>query len=87
MKPQPLDLVWLLLLAATGLTWWLDASGALRAPNLALTACVFGLAWLKGAGVALEFMELRHAPPLWRRALLGGLTLAVALILSAYAMA
>ena len=52
-----------------------------------MMALVFGLAWLKGLGVILEFMELRHAPPAWRWALIGGLTLIVGLILLAYWLA
>ena len=84
MKPRALDLVWLLLLAATAFTWWLGHTGALAVPRFGLVALVFGLAWLKGLGVILEFMELRHAPPLWRRALIGGPSVIVALILLAY---
>jgi hypothetical protein len=87
MKPKALDFIWLLLLAATAFTWWLGHTGALAAPSLPIVALVFGLAWFKGVGVILEFMELRHAPPLWRRALIGGLSLIVALILLAYWMA
>ena len=87
MKPKLLDLIWLLLLAATAFTWWLGDSGALVPPRLAMMALVFGLAWLKGVGVILEFMELRHAPPAWRWALIGGLTLIVGLILLAYWLA
>ena len=87
MKPKLLDLIWLLLLAATAFTWWLGHTGALAPPRLGIVAIVFGLAWLKGVGVILEFMELRHAPPLWRRALIGGLTFITALILLAYWLA
>ena len=37
--------------------------------------------------VILEFMELRHAPALWRNALLALFTLMVALVLLAWAVA
>ncbi|MDO5691404.1 MAG: cytochrome C oxidase subunit IV family protein [Pseudomonadota bacterium] len=84
MKLRAIDGIWLLLLAATAFTWWLGHTGALAAPRLSIVAVVFGLAWLKGVGVILEFMELRHAPPLWRRALIGGLAFITALILLAY---
>ena len=87
MKARWLDLIWLLMLAATAFTTWLGGSGALARPSLPLVALVFALAWLKGLGVILEFMELRHAPALWRWGLIGGLTLIVALILLAYAIA
>ena len=88
MKPTHwLNLVWLLLLAATGFTAWLGTSGALRQPSLPLIALVFGIAWLKGLGVVLGFMELGRAPPMWRRLLLGTLAVVIGLILVAYAVA
>ena len=86
MKVKGLDIVWLLLLAATAFTWWLGHSGALVPPRLAMMALVFGLAWLKGLGVILEFMELRHAPRLWKGLLIGWLSVVVALIALAYWM-
>ncbi len=87
MKPRMLDLVWLALLAATGITWWLGASGALALGRFAMTALVFALAWLKGLGVLLELMELRHAPRGWRWALVGGFSAVVGLVLLTAALA
>ena len=87
MKIKPLDVIWLALLAGTGCTWALAESGALASGRWALTALVFVIAWLKGLGVLLEFMELRHAPPLWRRALVIGLSVLIGLILLAAALA
>jgi hypothetical protein len=52
-----------------------------------LAAGVFALAALKGALVILDYMELRHAPPLWRRLLLGWLAGVVTLILAWRALA
>ena len=86
MKPRQVDLIWLLLLAATAFTAWLSGSGALQAASLMWMAVVFGLAWFKGLGVILVFMELGHAPALWRRLLAGALFGVVALILLAYAV-
>jgi hypothetical protein len=86
-RPRPLDLVWLALLAATGLSWWLGASGALAAGRWGMAALVLALAWLKGLGVLLEFMELRRAPRGWRWALAGGFSAIVALLLLATALA
>ena len=88
MKLRLIDLVWLLLLAATTTTWWLDASGQLDTPrHTPLVLLIFGLAWLKGLGVILEFMELRHAPALWRNALLALFTLMVSVVLLAWGLA
>jgi len=81
-----LDFIWLALLAATGFSWWLDASGALDSGGFALMALVFALAWLKGLGVLLEFMELNHAPRMWRWAMVGGLSVVIVLILIAVAL-
>jgi hypothetical protein len=87
MKLGPLDLIWLALLAGTACTWALADSGALASGRWALTALVFVIAWLKGLGVLLEFMELRHAPPAWRWALVSGLSVVIGLILLAAALA
>ncbi|GAB1383054.1 MAG TPA: cytochrome C oxidase subunit IV family protein [Ottowia sp.] len=81
-----LDLAWLAMLAATAVTWALGRGGWVARAQLAGMAVVFALAWLKGLVVILEFMELRHAPALWRRALIGALTLVVLLILLAYGL-
>ena len=60
---------------------------ALASGRFAMTALVFALAWLKGLGVLLEFMELRHAPRGWRWALVGGFSAVVGLVLLAAALA
>ena len=71
---------WLALLIATAVTWWLGDSGA----GGRAVAIVLGLAWIKGLLVIYEFMELRHAPRLWKRLLIGWLSVVVALIALAY---
>lgn len=87
MKLRSLDLVWLALLAATAFTWWLGSGGEPGLGRAAMAAVVLGLAWLKGLGVLLEFMALRHAPRGWRWALVGGFSLIVALVLLATLLA
>jgi caa(3)-type oxidase subunit IV len=75
------DRVWLVMLAATPATWALGEGGANGAwPVLVMLA----LACLKGVLVILDFMELRHAPLLWRILLLGWLSLVTALIVLFY---
>lgn len=59
-------LIWLLLLAATGLSWWLVERQVLDA-RLAGSAAL-GIAAFKVRLVFLHFMELRSAPPRWRLA-------------------
>lgn len=72
---------WLVLLIATGLTWWLGEVGAAgTAAIIAMLAVVF----VKGRLVILDFMELRGAPLMWRLLLEGWLILVGGLILLAY---
>lgn len=89
MKLRAIDLVWLLLVAATAFTAWLSMGGAGgRAAHLGLgtVALVLGIAWCKGLAVLLEFMELRHAPRPWCALLAGTLSAVLLLILLAYAL-
>ena len=77
---------WLVLLMATGITWWLGESGtATQSGTLAVTV-MLGLAFIKGALVILDFMELRHAPTLWKLIMIGWLTVVLGLIALAYRM-
>jgi hypothetical protein len=57
--------VWLLLVAATCLSWWLGTDHTLYANVTAPVVLVvaFGKAWL----VTRSFMELQHAPLVLRR--------------------
>lgn len=82
MKPSRVDLIALVLVLATGLSWWLGEGAALTLGQAA-TLAVLALAVLKGALIALDYMELRHAPALWRRAVLGWLAVVIALVLLA----
>lgn len=80
MKLQRLDLVGLGLLLATALTWAVGESGWLRSAGSASATFILVLALVKGAGIALDFMELREAPRLWRWFVLGWLLLVIGLI-------
>lgn len=74
-------LLWLVLVAATLLTWAVGERGSAGphvAALLAVVSCV------KGGMVILDFMALRHAPPMWRALTLGWLVLTWALIGLAY---
>ena len=78
---NPAHRAWLLLLIATGITWWLgDVGAAGTGAILAMLAIVF----VKGRMVILDFMELRDAPLMWRLLLEGWLILVGGLILLAY---
>lgn len=78
--------LWLLLLIATGVTYWLGESQALGQASMLLVLLIFGFALFKGMGVILDFMDLRHAPALWRNLLVGWLVFVIGMILLAYWM-
>jgi caa(3)-type oxidase subunit IV len=75
------DRVWLVMLAATLTTWALGEGGASGTWSV---LAMLALACVKGVLVILDFMELRHAPLLWRILLLGWLSLVTALIVLFY---
>ena len=77
------DTVFVLLVLATALSWWLGEGAATRGQHLntAATLAVLALSAFKGALIALDYMELRTAPALWRRAVLGWLGVVIGLIL------
>ena len=76
--------LWLLLLVATGITYWLGESGQLGHASMAPVFLIFGFAFFKGVAVILDFMDLHHAPTLWRNLLLGWLVFVIGMILLAY---
>jgi len=80
---NPAHRAWLILLIATGITWYLGEVGA--AGTGAIIA-MLAIAFVKGRLVILDFMELRGAPLMWRLLLEGWLILVGSLILLAYWM-
>lgn len=85
MHESRLNRIWLLLLAITGVTFWMGESGS-SVSSLTVALGVLGLAFVKGLLVALEFLELREAPALWRWLIAGWLLLVLGLIVLAYAL-
>ena len=80
---NPANRAWIVLLVATGITWYLGEVGA--AGTMAIVAMLV-IAFVKGRLVILDFMELREAPRMWRILLEGWLILVSGLILLAYWM-
>lgn len=74
-------IVWLALVVATAVTFAATESGS---SGWLLVVGVLALALLKGSLVILHFMELRHAPAIWRRGVLGWLWLVMLGIVWAY---
>ena len=76
------DLIFALLALATLGSWWLGEGAAVGGGQLGsvATAAVLALSAFKGALIALDYMELRSAPALWRRAVIGWLVVVLGLI-------
>ena len=85
MKPlhRRIDAIWLALLAATAVTAWLGEHAGAKGLGTGAAWVVMALAAFKGCLIVLDYMELRHAPALWRRLLLGWLATVVLLVLAA----
>ena len=82
---RALTLAWLALLAITATPYWLgggrvQAATGSMVPVLVLCALTF----VKGMLVSLEFLELRHAPALWRWLVCGWLAVVLLLIALAF---
>jgi hypothetical protein len=74
--------VWLLLVVATGLTYWIAEGHGVPA-QVAATAAIL-IAGFKARLVFLHFMELRVAPWPWRLAFEAWIVLSVSFILIGY---
>ena len=86
MVDTSLTRVWLILLAVTGVTYWIGEGGLADQSSMVPVLVIFGLAFVKGLLVCLDFLELRHAPTLWRWVVIGWLIAVLSLIVLAYAV-
>lgn len=76
--------VWIGLMAATGLSWWLAHRGGSTDSLTAATIGMMVVAFVKIRFVGLHFMELRHAPPELRFAFEGWIVVVCAMIIGVY---
>lgn len=76
--------IWIILLLATATTYWLGESGLSGRASMAPVLLMFGMAFIKGLLVIYDFMELRHAPRLWKLLLVGWLVFVTSMIVLAY---
>lgn len=76
------DAVLALLALATLASWWLGEGAAVNGQHLgtAATLAVLALSAVKGTLIALDYMELRSAPALWRRLVTGWLVVVLGLV-------
>lgn len=75
---------WLILLAVTAVTYWIGESNLAGHGTMAPMLVLFALTFVKGLVVILDFLELRHAPALWRWILLVWLLVVLGAIVLAY---
>ena len=75
---------WLILLVATAITYWLGESGTAEKAGTMAVFAMLGLAFVKGRLVIYDFMELRHAPTMWKIFLVGWLGFVLGMIVLAY---
>jgi cytochrome c oxidase subunit 4 len=77
---------WLILLLITCVTYWIGEGGLAGHGSMVAVLIIFALAFIKGLLVCLDFLELRHAPALWRWIVMGWLVVVVNLVVLAYAI-
>ena len=79
-----LNAAWVLLLVATAITYVVGEMGLMSQAGGWFLAGLGVLTVVKGVLVIQVFLEMRHAPVLWRWLLLGWLALVIALVALAY---
>jgi hypothetical protein len=81
MSAHFLNVIWVALMVATLLTWFIGKSGQMTA-NMVIAILL--IAAVKGWMIIYDFMALRRVKLLWRGIVLGWLLMTLALILLAY---
>lgn len=81
MSAHFLNVIWVALMVATLLTWFIGKSGQMTANTV---IAILLIAAVKGWMIIYDFMALRRVKLLWRGIVLGWLLMTLALILLAY---
>ncbi len=81
MSTHFLNVIWVALMVATVLTWFIGKSVTM---NVGLVVAVLLISAIKGWLIIYDFMALRRVKVLWRALVLGWLLLTLAVILLAY---
>jgi hypothetical protein len=81
MSTHFLNVIWIALMVATVLTWFIGKSGPLSVTTVII---VLLIAAIKGWLIIEDFMALRRVKFLWRGLVLGWLIMTLAIILFAY---
>jgi hypothetical protein len=81
MSAHFLNVIWIALMVATVLTWFIGKSGQMTTTTI---FAILLIAAVKGWLIVYDFMALRRVKFLWRALVLGWLLLTLAIILLAY---
>ena len=81
MSTHFLNVIWVALMVATVLTWFIGKTGESSVP---MVVAVLLISAVKGWLIIYDFMALRRVRLLWRGIVLGWLLLTLAIILLAY---
>lgn len=81
MSAHFLNVIWVALMVATVLTWFIGKAGGSSVP---MVVAVLLISAVKGWLIIYDFMALRRVRLLWRGIVLGWLLLTLAIILLAY---
>ncbi len=81
MSAHLLNIIWVALMVATVLTWFIGKSGHL---SVTMVVAVLLISAIKGWMIILDFMALRRVAFLWRALVLGWLLTTLSIILIAY---
>jgi hypothetical protein len=81
MSAHFLNVIWVALMVATVLTWFIGKSVTM---NVGLVVAVLLISAIKGWLIIYDFMALRRVKVLWRALVLGWLLLTLAVVLLAY---
>jgi hypothetical protein len=76
-----LNVIWIALMVATVLTWFIGKTGQL---SVAMVVAVLVISAVKGWLIIYDFMALRRVRLLWRGIVLGWLLATLTIILLAY---
>lgn len=76
-----LNVIWVALMVATVLTWFIGKTGQI---SVAMVVAVLVISAVKGWLIIYDFMALRRVRFMWRAVVLGWLLLTLAVILLAY---
>jgi hypothetical protein len=81
MNARRLDIVWLILVVGTIVTWWIGESGS-AGPRAVLA--ILAIAAVKGVLIIRDFMALRGVKVFWPIMVIGWLLLVLAIIMATY---